>query len=115
MYLGATVPGRTGRGCEKVPLLVAVERAGPDGPGRCSVRVASDVAAGSYREFLRPRMCVLARVRFPRAELLSSTFAPQGPGRRFRNAGRERRENEAWVAAATAEATKGRVANYASR
>lgn len=30
MYLDATVPG---------------------GPGRCSVRVASDVTAGSYREF----------------------------------------------------------------
>ena len=29
MYLGATVPGRVGRGCEKVPLLVAVEAAGP--------------------------------------------------------------------------------------
>lgn len=64
MYLGATVPGRTGRGCAKVPLLVAVEAGGPGGPGRCSVRVASDVTAGSYREFLRARVGVLARVRF---------------------------------------------------
>lgn len=206
MYLGATVPGRTGRGCAKVPLLVAVEAPGPGGPGRCSVRVASDVAAGSYREFLRARVRVLARVRFdgflpigcavagwpraeagrspsggapgtwlrlahklvsnlrayvqgtyhglsatrlqgfvdefcwryshrapggpgvalellgeaarghtPRAELLSTTFAAQGPGRRFRNAGRERRENEEWVAAAIAEATRERMASYASR
>lgn len=206
MYLGATVPGRVGRGCAKVPLLVAVEAAGPEGPGRCSVRVASDVTAGSYREFLRRHVGVLARVRFdgflpigcavaswpraeagrspsgdapgtwlrlahkvisnlrayvqgtfhglstarlqgavdefcwryshrapggagaasellgeaarghvPRAELLSSTFAAQGPGRRFRNAGRERRENERWVAAAVAEAARERMANYASR
>ena len=64
MYLGATVPGRVGRGCAKVPLLVAVERGGPGGPGRCSVRVASDVTAGSYREFLRLHVSVLARVRF---------------------------------------------------
>ena len=206
MYLGATVPGRVGRGCEKVPLLVAVEAAGPGGPGRCSVRVASDVTAGSYREFLRSRVSVLARVRFdgflpigcavaswpraeagrspsggvpgtwlrlahkaisnlrayvqgtyhglsakrlqgfvdefcwryshrapggpgiasellgeaarghvPRGELLSSTFTAQGPGRRLRNAGRERRENEEWVASAIAEATKERMANYAAR
>ncbi|WP_072369829.1 transposase [Thermophilibacter mediterraneus] len=206
MYLGATVAGRVGRGCEKVPLLVAVEAPGPRGPGRCSVRVASDVTAGSYREFLRARVSVLARVRFdgflpigcavaswpraeagrspsggapgtwlrlahkvisnlrayaqgtyhglsrtrtqgfvdefcwryshrapggpgiasellgeaarghvPRADLLSSTFSAQGPGRRFRNAGRERRENEEWVAAAIAEAAKERMANYAAR
>ena len=206
MYLGATVPGRVGRGCEKAPLLVAVEAAGPGGPGRCSIRVASDVTAASYREFLRAHVGVLARVRFdgflpigcavagwpraeagrspsggapgtwlrlahkvisnlrayvqgtyhglsatrlqgfvdefcwryshrapggpgiasellgeaarghvPRDELLSSTFAAQGPGRRFRNAGRERRENEEWVAAAVAEATRERMANYASR
>lgn len=206
MYLGATVPGRTGRGCAKVPLLVAVEAGGPGGPGRCSVRVASDVTAGSYREFLRARVGVLARVRFdgflpigcavagwpraeagrspsggapgtwlrlahklvsnlrayvqgtyhglsatrlqgfvdefcwryshrapggpgiasellgeaarghvPRDELLSSTFAAQGPGRRFRNARREKRENEEWVAAAIAEATRERMANYAPR
>lgn len=206
MYLGATVPGRTGRGCAKAPLLVAVEAGGPQGPGRCSVRVASDVTAGSYREFLRARVSVLARVRFdgflpigcavagwpraeagrspsggapgtwlrlahklvsnlrayvqgtyhglsatrlqgfvdefcwryshrapggpgiasellgeaarghvPRDELLSTAFAAQGPGRRFRNAGRERRENEEWVASAVAEATRERMANYASR
>ena len=205
MYLGATVPGAVGRGCEKVPLLVAVEAAGPEGPGRCSVRVASDVTAGSYREFLRLHVGVLSRVRFdgflpigcalaswpraeagrtpsggepgtrlrlahkvisnlrayvqgtyhglsetrlqgavdefcwryshrapggpgiatellgeaarghvPRAELLSSTFAAQGPGRRFRNKGRERRENEEWVRKETARAVMERMANYAS-
>ncbi len=64
MYLGATVPGKVGRGCEKAPLLVAVEAAGPGGPGRCSIRVASDVTAASYREFLRRHVGVLARVRF---------------------------------------------------
>ena len=51
----------------------------------------------------------------PRAELLSSTFAAQGPGRRIRNVGRERRENEAWVREATAAATRERVTNYAAR
>lgn len=206
MYLGATVPGRVGRGCGKAPLLVAVEAGGPGGPGRCSVGVASDVTAGSYREFLRARVGVLARVRFdgfppigravvswpragagrspsggapgtwlrlahkvisnlcayvqgtchglsatrlqgavdefcwryshrapggpgiasellgeaarghvPRAELLSSTFSAQGPGRRLRNARREKRENEEWVAAAIAEATRERMTNYATR
>ncbi|WP_455137201.1 transposase [Thermophilibacter sp.] len=205
MYLGAAVPGRVGRGCEKVPLLVAVEASGPEGPGRCSVRVASDVTAGSFREFCRLHVGVLARVRFdgflpigcalaswpraeagrtpsggepgtrlrlahkvisnlrayvqgtfhglsgtrlqgavdefcwryshraaggpgiasellgeamrghaPRAELLSSTFAAQGPGRRIRNKGRERRENEEWVRRAVAEAVAERAANYAS-
>lgn len=204
-YLGAPVPGRAGRGCGKVPLLVAVEAAGPGGPGRCSVRVASDVTAGSYREFCRLHVGALARVRFdgflpigcalaswpraeagrtpsggspgtwlrlahkvisnlrayvqgtyhglpaarlqgavdefcwryshrspggpgiasellgeaarghvPREELLSSTFAAQGPGRRIRNRGRERLENEEWVRRAVAEATKERMANYAS-
>ncbi|WP_072371345.1 hypothetical protein [Thermophilibacter mediterraneus] len=56
-----------------------------------------------------------ARGHVPRADLLSSTFSAQGPGRRFRNAGRERRENEEWVAAAIAEAAKERMANYAAR
>lgn len=51
----------------------------------------------------------------PRAELLSSTFAAQGPGRRIRNVGRERRENEAWVREATAAATRERMTNYAAR
>ena len=202
----ASMTGRVGRGCGKAPLLVAVEAGGPGGPGRCSVGVASDVTAGSYREFLRARVGVLARVRFdgfppigraveswpragagrspsggapgtwlrlahkvisnlrayvqgtchglsatrlqgavdkfcwryshrapggpgiasellgeaarghvPRAELLSSTFSAQGPGRRLRNARREKRENEEWVAAAIAEATRERVTNYATR
>ncbi|MBM6774855.1 transposase [Olsenella profusa] len=206
MCLGATVPGRVGRGCEKAPLLVAAEAAGPGGPGRCSARVASDVTAGSYREFCRLHVGVLARVRFdgflpigcalaswpraeagrtpsggspgtwlrlahkvisnlrayvqgtyhglsatrlqgavdefcwryshrapggpgiasellgdavrghtPRAELLSSTFAAQGPGGRIRNARREKRENEEWVARATAKAIGERAADYASR
>lgn len=56
-----------------------------------------------------------ARGHVPRDELLSSTFAAQGPGRRFRNARREKRENEEWVAAAIAEATRERMANYAPR
>lgn len=56
-----------------------------------------------------------ARGHVPRDELLSSTFAAQGPGRRLRNAGRERRENEEWVASAISEATKERMANYAAR
>lgn len=184
-----------------MPLLVAVEHDGPEGPGRCSARVASDVTAGSYREFRRLHVGVLSRVRFdgylpiscalaswphaeagrtpsageagtwlrlahkvvsnlrayvqgtyhglsamrlqgavdefcwryshrapgiasallaeaarghtPRAELLSSTFAAQGPGRKFRNRGDERRDNEAWVRETVVEATKERMANYA--
>lgn len=46
---------------------------------------------------------------------VQGTYHGLSATRRFRNAGREKRENEEWVAAASAEATKERMVNYASR
>lgn len=56
-----------------------------------------------------------ARGHVPRAELLSSAFAPQAERGRVPATAAAREENRRWLEAATAAAVRGRVANYAAR
>ena len=56
-----------------------------------------------------------ARGHVPRAELLSSTFAPQAERGRVPATAAAREENRGWLEAATAAAVRERVADYAAR
>ena len=62
LLLGATVAGGVGRGCEKRPLICAVELGGPGRRGRCATRVAGDCKGGTYADFAEERADVLSRV-----------------------------------------------------
>ena len=60
--LGATVEGKVGRGCEKQPLICAVERGAPGRRGRCAIGVVEDCKGGTYAEFAEARVDVLSHV-----------------------------------------------------
>lgn len=61
--LGATVPGRLGRGCEKQPVIVAVERGDASrGPGRARVAVVPSCGSGAYSAFAEASIFPLAHV-----------------------------------------------------
>ena len=46
-YLGSPGKGLAGRGTDKVPFIVAVNRGG----GGCALRAVADCSSGSYLEF----------------------------------------------------------------
>ena len=60
--LGATVEGKVGRGCEKQPLICAVERGAPGRRGRCAIGVVADCRGGTYAEFAEEGADVLSHV-----------------------------------------------------
>ena len=60
--LGATVEGKVGRGCEKQPLICAVEPGGPGRRGRCATGVVADCRGGTYADFAEARADVLPHV-----------------------------------------------------
>ena len=62
LLLGATVAGGVGRGCERRPLICAVELGGPGRRGRCATRVAGGCKGGAYADFAEEGADVLSRV-----------------------------------------------------
>ena len=63
-YLGSPGKGLAGRGTDKVPFIVAVNRGG----GGCALRAVADCSSGSYLEFGSWHLARGAHIRADRSD-----------------------------------------------